>query len=59
MAMHYENDSANPEYILLSAELEHAPSGVILERRNGRWIVDGVAQVDTFTSAVDLLAEVA
>jgi hypothetical protein len=56
---HYENDSATPEWILLSAELEHEASGATLELRNGRWIVDGVVQVDSVTSAVELLSEAA
>jgi hypothetical protein len=56
---HYEKGSATPEWILLSAELEHEASGATLERRSGRWIVDGVVEVDTFTNAVDLLSEAA
>jgi hypothetical protein len=56
---HYENDSATPEWILLSAELEHEASGATLELRNGRWIVDGVVQVDSVTNAVELLSEAA
>jgi hypothetical protein len=56
---HYLNDSATPEWILLSAELEHEASGATLELRNGRWIVDGVVQVDSVTSAVELLSEAA
>lgn len=53
--IHHNNGSATGEWLLLSAELEHCESGVCLERRNGRWILDGVLQLDSFASALDLL----
>lgn len=58
MPIHYVNESATGEYLLLSAQLEH-DGGCSLELRDGRWVVEGVAQIDTFARATELLAEVA
>lgn len=54
---HYVNDSATPEWLLLSAELEHEASGASIEYRGGRWIVHGMVQVDSFQMAAELLTE--
>lgn len=59
MISHYVNDSATAEWLLLSAELEHCPTGVSLERRNGQWIVDGVVVVNSIQNATELLTEAA
>lgn len=59
MSVHYENDSATGEYLLLSAQLEHCDSDVSLEFKDGRWIVDGVVAVDTIKNAAELLTEAA
>lgn len=59
MAIHYENDSATGEYLLLSAELEHDESGVTFEYKGGGWIVDGAVEVDYFQRALELLRDVA
>lgn len=56
---HYRNDSTTTEWLLMSADLRHEASGVSLEFRNGRWIVDGVVQVDSIVNATELLSEVA
>lgn len=58
MPLHYENDSATAEYLLLSAELEH-DSGVTFEFKNGNWIVNGVVEIDHFQRALDLLRDAA
>jgi hypothetical protein len=54
--LHYVNDSATAEYLLLSANLEHAATGSWVEYRDGLWIVDGV-QVDSLQKSLDLLRE--
>lgn len=59
MAIHYDNDSATAEYLLLSAELEHDESGVTFEYKGGNWIVNGVVEIDHFRRALDLLRDVA
>ncbi|HEX7113660.1 MAG TPA: hypothetical protein VF193_00875 [Steroidobacter sp.] len=59
MLTHYIQDSANPEWLLLSAELEHCDTDICLELRNGRWVIDGVVEVDHFQRALDLLRDCA
>lgn len=54
-AIHYQNDSATGEWLLLSADLEHAASGSSLEFRDGRVIIDGVVSVDSWANARELV----
>ena len=54
MPLHYANDSATGEYLLLSADLEHCETDVSLQLRDGRWIVNGVVAVDSWRNANEL-----
>lgn len=55
MISHYENDSATDAWLLLSARLEHVPSGVWIEYRDGNVIVDGVVSVNSWSNARELV----
>jgi hypothetical protein len=56
---HYLNDSAETEWLVMSANLEHVASGVCIEYRDGLITVDGVVRVDSLQNATELLSEVA
>lgn len=51
---HFINDSATPEWLVMSASLL-TDDGHTLEFRDGRVIVDGVASVDSYRSARELI----
>lgn len=53
---HFVNDSATPEWLLMSANLVRDIDGVTYEYRNGLHTVDGVVSVTTGASARELIA---
>lgn len=56
MIEHYNAaGGATVDWIIESAKLEHVASGICLEYRNGRVIVDGVVSVDSLQNATELL----
>ena len=52
---HYTNDSATPEWLLMSADLVR-DDGVTYEYRNGLHTIDGVVTVDSWASAREPIA---
>jgi hypothetical protein len=52
---HYLNDSSTNEWRLMCASLSR-DDGHSFQLVNGRWVIDGVASVDTYRSAADLAA---
>jgi hypothetical protein len=52
---HYVDGNPTAEWLIESANLEHVASGVCIEYRNGRVIVDGVVSVDSLPNAAELL----
>lgn len=52
---HYHNDSATTEWLITYAELR-SDKGHSLQFIGGRWVVDGMAVVASFGSAVELVA---
>jgi hypothetical protein len=56
---HYQSEDTTSEWLIMSADLEHVASGICIEYRDGRVIVDGVCSVDSLQNATELLSEVA
>jgi hypothetical protein len=52
---HYHNDSATKDWLVLSAELR-SDKGHNLQLVGGRWVIDGMASVASFGSALELVA---
>lgn len=51
------NESTASDIAILTADLTHVASGVRVELRDGRVIVERVASVDSLANAVELLVE--
>lgn len=52
---HFQNDSATPEWLVMSADLVR-DDGVTYEYRDGLYTVDGVVSVTSGASARELIA---